>query len=88
MIKVVPGKVKHNGEQESDTELHSKGYAPGSAPPTAANTDYNIHVKPPSSGIFVPPTRYGGQSGKEFQLFSGSIIPPGFPKNGWCSMFL
>ncbi|VBB27354.1 unnamed protein product [Acanthocheilonema viteae] len=76
--EVAASKVNYNDEQETDTEIHSKGHAPGSAPVTT-DVDNNIHGKPPATGTFISSARYGNsgsQSGQQFQPFSGSFIPP------------
>ncbi|KAM3723956.1 Cuticle collagen lon-3 [Dirofilaria immitis] len=77
---------KANEEQGPfETEIHPKGFAPSNRPTIDANG--NTHGKPSSTGTFAIPTHYGSptsQTGQQFHPFSGSFIPPGFPKNGWC----
>uniref|UniRef100_A0A0R3S0Z4 Col_cuticle_N domain-containing protein n=1 Tax=Elaeophora elaphi TaxID=1147741 RepID=A0A0R3S0Z4_9BILA len=84
--EVMPSKVNQNDARELEIEINSKGSAPSNAP-TTLNVGESNHGKPSGTGNFVPPTRHGssaGQPGQQFRPFSGSFIPPGFPKNGWC----
>ncbi|EJD75936.1 collagen alpha-1(III) chain [Loa loa] len=83
--EVLPSKMNNNEEKSSETEIHPKSFAPSSEP--VADVGDNTHRKPPGIGTFVSPTRYGSsgsQPGQQFRPISGSFIPPGFPKNGWC----
>lgn len=87
---MAPSKVIDNGERSySEAEIHPKGYPPGSEPTISASD--NTYGKPSGTGTFLSPPRSGdsvSQPGQQFRPFSGSFIPPGFPKNGWCGMFL
>ncbi|MCP9259110.1 Cuticle collagen rol-6 [Dirofilaria immitis] len=79
---------KANEEQGPfETEIHPKGFAPSNRPTIDANG--NTHGKPSSTGTFAIPTHYGSptsQTGQQFHPFSGSFIPPGFPKMAVCSL--
>ncbi|OZC11430.1 nematode cuticle collagen domain protein [Onchocerca flexuosa] len=79
--EVPPSKI--NKERGSfETEIYSKGFVPSSARTSVSDS---THGKPSGNGISVSPSHgSAGQPGQQFRPFSGSFIPPDFPKSGWC----
>uniref|UniRef100_A0A915PXN8 Nematode cuticle collagen N-terminal domain-containing protein n=1 Tax=Setaria digitata TaxID=48799 RepID=A0A915PXN8_9BILA len=78
--EVTPDSGNYNQRQHiSKTEIHPKSSA---ASGSTTSADDNSHVKPPGTGTFSSPGS-AGQPGQSPPV-SGSFIPPGFPKSGWC----
>lgn len=81
--------MSYTGEQNTDADIYPKNFAPSSEP-TAYVSD-NIHRKPSVTGSFVATVTdgdSGAQPGQQLHPVIGFFIPSGFPKNGWCGMFL